>query len=82
MAKVYKCSLEQQFRESVVVTFLCEKTKAVALVQLVLFPDRFFPFLFVVAENRVWWISVGILVLLVYRFWRLLIGVDIYKGLF
>ena len=32
--------------------------------RLVSFPDRFFLFLFVVAEKRVWWISVGTFVLL------------------
>ena len=31
-------------------------------------PDRFFPFLFVVAEKRVWWISVGRFVLQTLRF--------------
>ena len=51
-------------------------------VGLVPFPDRFFPFLFVVAEKRVWWISVGRLVLQTPRFWESLIGVDNYKGLF
>ena len=41
-----------------------------------------FPFLFVVAEKSIWWISSGILILLVHRFWGLLIGANNYKGLF
>ena len=45
-------------------------------------PDRFVPFLFVVAEKRVWWISVGRFVLQTPRFCKSLIGVDNYKGLF
>ena len=59
------------------------KGQAMALrVNVVSSPDRFFPFLFVVAEKRVWWISVGRFVLQTPRFWESLIGVDNYKGLF
>ena len=35
-----------------------------------------------VAEKRVWWISIGRFVLQTPRFWESLIGVDNYKGLF
>ena len=35
-----------------------------AMREIVSFPVRFFPFLFVVAEKGVWWISVGTFVLL------------------
>ena len=61
-------------------TFLCWTT--VSDLVLVSSPDRFFPFLFVVAEKRVWWISVGCFVLQTPTFWESLIGVDNYKGLF
>ena len=47
---------------------------------LVLFPDRYFLFLFGDVEKRVWWISIGRFVLLTPRFWELLIGVSNYKG--
>ena len=47
-----------------------------------LIPRPLFPVLFVVAEKRVWCISVGHFVLQTPRFWELLIGVDNYKGLF
>ena len=47
---------------------------------LVSFPDRFFPF-FVMAEKRVWWISIGRFVQQTPRFWESLIGVDNFKGL-
>ena len=42
----------------------------------------FFHFLFVVAEKRVWLISVGRFVLQTPRFWESLIGGDNYKSLF
>ena len=49
---------------------------------IVSFSDHFFLFLFVVMEKRVWWISVGRVVLQTPRFWESLIGVDYYKSLF
>ena len=42
----------------------------------------FFRFFILVMEKRVWWISVGHLVLQTPRFWESLIGVDNHKGLF
>ena len=50
------------------------------VVDVISSPDRFFPFLFVVAEKKIWWISVGCFVLQTAKFWESLIGVDNYKA--
>ena len=61
---------------------ICAEVLLRCLVYLVSPADRFFPFLFVVMEKTVWWISIGRFVLQTPRFWESLIGVDNYKGLF
>ena len=46
------------------------------------FARPLFSVFILVMEKRVWWISVGHLVLQTPRFWESLIGVDNHKGLF
>ena len=50
------------------------------MVSFSLVPRPLFFVLFGDSEKRVWWISIGRIVLQTPRFWELLIGVNNYKG--
>ena len=75
---VDKSFSEQRIRIVDANYILCEKnwtrtrigTGSYGRWQVVSSPDPFFPFLFVVEEKRVWWISVGRFVLQTPRFWE------------